>query len=735
MAGPTRRALGTYVVPPGEAQVQYAPSALAYKIQNLEWTPEGTLRSIRGFCQYEPDRGGSQYGYAAGTPVGYVLSRGPTESQGVGRRIHGVFHANLLDGKAPTLVVRAGPNLYMHAGWYRSWIKLTVTSNSTHYLTSDHRMVPPDHFVVVNDQIIWSNGIDRPLVISHNGLVVPLGFKYAPGMPVVDGPEQPASREDEYPNSSGYSWPGRIGTIGDYVDANEGAVLAGEWAYYTQWEDIHGNLSPLSAPSEHVRIVNQQTNEDVSREGDVYDPDDGKRFSALTTPALSGAYSLREQIIVTTANVGDLQRQYVVRSTNEYGTAPKHAVACRLYRTADIVRHGPTPRLVEVIHGTGGFVYADNIPDSRLLTPGKQIAEVPSFSAITVHRGCLVGVYGTKVYVSQPGFPGTFPVDQIVTPDKDGAGVTATASHAGRLIAFTETSVVDITNGPGTEVTLARGVGCVAPRSIKALPMGMLVWLSRDGFYGLKPDGSIEHLSQGIHRRIRDGVAKGAMRRAVAVVDSRSREYRCAVTPAGEAYNSLMFCYDGRGFREIKLGLDVWDMCVTDDAREYVLMSGQTSRSDPYGHDVYVSGHEVEDFANADRTHIFRSAWLRGDDTALKPIHVHNLYLGMIDEKDVSIDVNIYSNGSHAPDADSPRKVKSVGVGVEDLTGAAVLGTAKTHARRLYWRRIPVGLQSVNTWAFELKSDSPFHIAAIAFQTSFATMGDELGRIPLGEDE
>ena len=635
MAGPTRRALGTYVVPPGEAQVQYAPSALAYKIQNLEWTPEGTLRSIRGFCQYEPDRGGSQYGYAAGTPVGYVLSRGPTESQGVGRRIHGVFHANLLDGKAPTLVVRAGPNLYMHAGWYRSWIKLTVTSNSTHYLTSDHRMVPPDHFVVVNDQIIWSNGIDRPLVISHNGLVVPLGFKYAPGMPVVDGP----------------------------------------------------------------------------------------------------AYSLREQIIVTTANVGDLQRQYVVRSTNEYGTAPKHAVACRLYRTADIVRHGPTPRLVEVIHGTGGFVYADNIPDSRLLTPGKQIAEVPSFSAITVHRGCLVGVYGTKVYVSQPGFPGTFPVDQIVTPDKDGAGVTATASHAGRLIAFTETSVVDITNGPGTEVTLARGVGCVAPRSIKALPMGMLVWLSRDGFYGLKPDGSIEHLSQGIHRRIRDGVAKGAMRRAVAVVDSRSREYRCAVTPAGEAYNSLMFCYDGRGFREIKLGLDVWDMCVTDDAREYVLMSGQTSRSDPYGHDVYVSGHEVEDFANADRTHIFRSAWLRGDDTALKPIHVHNLYLGMIDEKDVSIDVNIYSNGSHAPDADSPRKVKSVGVGVEDLTGAAVLGTAKTHARRLYWRRIPVGLQSVNTWAFELKSDSPFHIAAIAFQTSFATMGDELGRIPLGEDE
>jgi hypothetical protein len=339
------------------------------------------------------------------------------------------------------------------------------------------------------------------------------------------------------------------------------------------------------------------------------------------------------------------------------------------------------------------------------------------------------------VYVSQPGYPGTFPFDQIVTPDKDGAQVTAVASHGGRLIAFTESSVVDITGGPETEVTMSRGIGCAAPQSIQALPDGMLVWLSRDGFYGWRPGAGIAHLSVGIHRRLRDGLAKGAMSRAVAIVDPESREYRCAVTPAGDSFNSLMFCFDGQGFREIKLGLDVWDMCLTDDARRYVLMSGQTARSDPYGHDVYVADHEPQDFINADRTHVFRSAWLRGDDTALKPIHVHNLYVGMVDESDESIDVNIYSNGSHAPDADSPRKVKAVGVGIEDLTGAAIIGTAKAHARRLYWRRVPVGLQSIHTWAFELTSTKPFHIAALAFQTSFATMGDELGRIPLGEDE
>jgi hypothetical protein len=95
----------------------------------------------------------------------------------------------------------------------------------------------------------------------------------------------------------------------------------------------------------------------------------------------------------------------------------------------------------------------------------------------------------------------------------------------------------------------------------------------------------------------------------------------------------------------------------------------------------------------------------------------------------------VFSNGSYQPDPDSPRTVRAVGVKVEDLLGDLVLGEGKTHARRLFWRRVPIGLESVNTWAFKLKSTSPFHIASFAFQTSFATMGDQLARIPLGEDD
>jgi hypothetical protein len=107
----------------------------------------------------------------------------------------------------------------------------------------------------------------------------------------------------------------------------------------------------------------------------------------------------------------------------------------------------------------------------------------------------------------------------------------------------------------------------------------------------------------------------------------------------------------------------------------------------------------------------------------------------MVDEVNESVDIDVFSNGSFAPDSDSPRTARAVGVQVEDLLGDLVLGTGKTHARRLFWRRVPIGLQSITTWAFTLKSQTPFHIAAFAFQTSFATQGDELARIPMGEDE
>jgi hypothetical protein len=744
VAGPTNRLVTSISVEAGEAQVQYAPSSLAYRVVNLERTEDGTVRAVRGFCPYEVDRdpignyddqygppslpGGPAHGSKA-MPDGYdLLSR-------LGARVYGVFHASLLRGKAPTMIARAGTALYMQAGWRRAW-KLIYEG-----LTDEGRPGFPDQWAVVNDNIVWSNGIDPSLVIKHNGMVVPLGFDRGPGAPAADGPGQPSGSVNDYRNSQGYSWPGRIGTVGDFVDNNDGALLAGRWTYATMWEDIHGNLSPQSQPSKELVLATQRANATV-------------RARDNTVP------QARE--IDESTSVDDLPRQFVVKTSGE---APQHAVKTWILRTADANRNAPDLRRVESFSGTAASVYADNIPDSRLGAPAPKNVPVPRFQVMVSHAGGLVIADGPRVLRSEVGFPGSFPAGGVVVPAADGADVTALASHMGRLLAFSRRSVADITDPNVPPVTMAKGVGCEAPRSIQSLPDGTLIWLSRDGFYGWRQDKGIMLLSKAIHRLIRNEVARGAMRNAVSAVDPESGEYRCAVTPAGTNSNRLILSFDGEGWREIDYGVDITDMCVTDDARHYVLFSGRVTHplvtplqvegaltTEETVSDVFVMGREHPKWLNPERTYRYLSAWLKGDEVGLTKTDVGNLYLGMVDEGFTTLTVAIHQDGSRKPDADATtREAYATGTGLVDVLGdeisvtddfgepldppaQAILGTARAHTRRLFWRSVNAKLESVGTWAFDLSSTSPFHLAALALETSQATLGEGKRRAPGGKD-
>jgi hypothetical protein len=711
MAGPGQRAITQVLIATGEAQVQYAPTNLAYQIQNFEATPEGTLRAVRGACLYEPVRGGDQYG-GFRLPTGYSVFNALPGGEQV--TIYGVFHAGLLEGRAPTLVVRADDKLYLHAGQRRAWRVIYEG------LTQDGRAGTPDMFAVVNGTIIWTNGVDPALVISHNGMVVPLGFDKAPGAISAEGPQQTPDTATDYRNSGGYSWPGRLGTIGDFADTNDGAVLAGGWLYARAWEDVHGNISPLSRAGVEVTITLQRANASIS-----------------------------DTKVDISTKVDDLPRQMLVKVS---GSGPEHAIASRLYRSPDNKRFPAKMHLVERILGTAGFVYPDNVPDSRLGAPAKEYLPVPQFTAMTSHAGSLVILVGARLLRSEKGFAGTFPEEYAMTPDSGGAVLTAAVSHGGRLIAFTEKSMMDVTDPLAPPKTMLRGIGCVAPRSLQGLPDGTLIWLSRDAFYGWHPDKGVMKLSDPIHRLVKTELATGSLRNAVSVIEPESREYRCAVARAGSFDNDLLLCFGGQGWSEIDLGFKIADMCVTDDPRYLVLFAGgRVTTSSPFAgfneggapvatattvaFNIYAMGRETLAQASPERTYVYRAAWLRGDDTGLQPLNVHTLYIGLVDELNESFDINIFANGSSAPTVDSPQTMRAVGVQVEDLIGDLTLGTGKVHARRLFWRRVTVALENVNTWSFELRSTTPFHVAAFAFHTSFATGGDPLARIPFGEDE
>ena len=472
MAGPASiRSAQSFLVPAGEAQVLYSASSLSYKVQNFEVTPEGTLQSIIGPTRYEPDRTEAEEESTQGIP-------------------HGIYHAGLLGGIADTLIVRMGTELKRHEGWSRSFRVLESG------LSDEHRPIYPDQFVVLGNTIIWTNGIDRARAIAHDGMVVPLGFDQVPGSPFAEGPQQPglSDRATQYANVFGYSWPGRIGTVGDMLDGQTGALLAGGWYYYVQWEDVFGNLSQLSAQSNLVSVSTLQSD-----------------------PYLSNEKSLATEI-------DDLTRQFLVRIA---GDAPEHAVAFRLYRTPDVRHKSVFPQLLARVPGSKQFFYPDNRADSDLGPAAVETTAVPVFRVMCAHQGRLVigntiadpGV----VRRSQVGLPGTFAADDWIYPDSGGSEVTGLASHNGKLIAFTESSTYELQDF-AVPIPLAQGVGCVAPRSIKALPDGTLIWLSRDGFYGMK-NGTVTHLSRAIHRTIRNYINRTRMRMAVSVVDPTSGEY------------------------------------------------------------------------------------------------------------------------------------------------------------------------------------------------------------------
>ena len=707
-------------MPAGEAQIQYSPQALAYEIENFEQTTDGTLRTITGPCPYEINR------------EGHPTNPGNPYTFGPNLPLYGIFQASLLGGAADLLVVRAGEKLFMHKGWEQGFQRIEGNLSAPTALTCRYAAEPtyPDSFVVMNETIIWSNGIDKPRIIDHHGNVETLGFDETPASLFVEGPQSVAAaqREEQYPNSDGYSWPGRIGTPGDLLAIDGGGLMSGEWLYYAQYEDRFGNLSGTSAASNPVKV-------------------DTHMAQPLVGPVTSSTGGDKR----LSTEIDDLLRQFLVRSGGE---APENTVAIRLYRTPDIKNVSSRPQFLVRIPGNREFAFPDGSSDAELGSEMVKTVPTPKYRVACTHQGRLVvaNLVGTPGMVrrSAPGSAGTFPEVDFVFPDSGGAEVTAVTSHDGVLLAFTESSVYSLEDF-GQPRPLAQGVGCVAPQSVRALPDGTLVWLGRDGFYGMK-GGSIGRISSAIDRTIKHYVNKSRMVQATAAIHPVTGEYRCALAPSGESANSLVLCFDGKSWRRIDLSMHIASMCNTKDWRRLMLFLGvkkglASKKYDEENHlrlhaapSVYVMDREIKDWVPLDRGIKYRSGWLRGDDTGLIQTNIRTMYVGLTDAWDGDATIRFYKNGSWK-DVIKQEDLRLVGTDdgsgvVTDIAGSAVIGKASAHQPRMFWRQVPVGMENVNSWAFEISAAHPtrVHIAAFAFDVSIATGGNVRGRVPRKDD-
>tara|TARA_R110000765_G_scaffold259377_1_gene359530 strand:+ start:3086 stop:5242 length:2157 start_codon:yes stop_codon:yes gene_type:complete len=718
------------VIPPGEGRQTYESTALAWKIQNLETTLDGTLKSVTGPAALRITR------RVEGLNAGDVAAAGaPTTQYWNTGRPHSIFHAGLQSGSASILLYRFGSKLYRflgsHGGSAAPADEVILTG-----LSDPAVPLYPDQYVTMNGQVIWTNGVDRAQIITYDGTAGDLGYSKKPSAPQVFHPAKPSFEQSflYFPNAWGYSWPGRIGTPGDILAGREGALLAGRWYYYVQYEDSYGNLSAFSARSEAVQLSSNQA-----------DP-------------FSGATDKKDVSNQEGSEIDDLTRRFLLKTA---GDAPSQTAAVHVYRTPDTFHVDATPRFLARIPGKSQVVFDDNYSDTELSDPWKPTVDVPIFRVACAHQGRLIigNIPGDTGLVrrSEPGFAGTFGEAEFVYPDTSGSEITALASHGGLLLAFTESCVYSLSDF-ANPTPLTRGIGCTAPRSIQSLRNGTLVWLGRDGFYGMTMTGAVTRVSAAIDKVMRREINRSMLRLAVSTVDAETGEYRCALTPAGSIYNRLLLCFDGTFWRRLDMGIHFADLTTTDDWRQYVVGIGtdvekesDVTLTDGTGTEldfsrVFVLGHETKDYAPPSRQVVYRSAWMKSSADGLTPTNVRSMYIGLLDAWNGTATIRIYRNGSwkrHVAMDDlrliGPDDGSAI---VTDIAGAAVIGAASAHEPRLYWREVPVDIRNANSWAFEvviegepLRDLGRIHIAAFAFDISLASGGSPRGRVPRRNDQ
>lgn len=564
-----------------------SPDGVGGRIVNMELTEAGTLRSIVGPVEYHPaaweDNGGS---VPAATAYAAPL--------------RGVFHCLLGGGERDVLLVHRDNGIFAHEGWGPGWQAVLADLSLAEFQTK----LPEDdgrpNFLTQFEAT--PNGV---VIVPQGGrayfydgtTAAPLGFDKAPGAPSPLGPTSSSANDGgtltDSANDEGYTHSGRnlaqqmgvsrLGTLrGGVIDVQVtaakksnslgGILEEGEWRLANQFLDPWGNLSPLSERSAPIRL-SKEDNLTKDRKKDLDERQDRMRVQGCWT---------------------------------DIDTGPSHCVGRLLSRTLDLQNAGDnklywlTPNSTSsaltaaTIPDNASSIFPDNIPDSWLLAEAKDPVAVPLFKLCKVAFGRLwianmAGAPGL-LRPSEPGFWGTFPRNEEIYPDPQGAEITGLWTVAQGLLVFTTSSTFIITQaGDATgkisfeAATLNPFVGCVSPDSIKTLPSGLTVWLGREGFYSWNGE-RIQLISQDIKDNVIQRINRVRSKQACAAVSSKMGVYRCWVPVDGSSENNLGLEYDGTGWREMDY-INVAAVCTTRDHRDYMLALGQVNTTQtPTGH-------------------------------------------------------------------------------------------------------------------------------------------------------
>ena len=595
------------------------PQDVASEMENMYLTNEGTLRSVWGPAPYVPN-------YGTVTASSYTAYG----------TMHGIFHARLgNNGERDILLAQWDNTVYVFEGWNAReavgpWKALAGDSSASPSLVmdldvDDRPRFPPQWEVTPKGIVIIPKGeATRPLFYDGT-VVLPLGYDKRPGAPDGIGPVSsgsaeifwvgnprtnasvaiPLANKSEYTNAKKMHirfGQGRLGTVGsdgapDSTNV-KGRILKGSYRCKVQWVDRWGNLSPLSGASASLIIPRSGLYEDID--------------NFLTQVMWTGI-----------------------------APGPEGTIGRQVYRTKDELNSDTVDFFRVPSNASGGFLafstlpdnvvtdLPDNFPDAWLEDSPDEIVPVTPFKLYKTAfgRGWAANFDNDpgKVHPTIPGKWGTFELGKEIYPDPRGAEITGLFPVPQGLLAFTATTTFliafnDFARDEFQVTTVHPSIGCVAPSSLAVMPDGKVVWLGVEGFFTF--DGTtVALVSQPIERQLRR-INRAREIQAVGAYDVVEKKYRCWVAMEASKDNDVCWEYDGQGWTH-RTDTKASDVCVTQDHRNYMLVSGKSdvslsraiTETTAEHKGVWLLDHQVPTWTPASRTAEIKTSWIRGPDS------------------------------------------------------------------------------------------------------------------------
>lgn len=686
----------------GESGQLLTTPDIAAKIENFVPTDEGTLRSIEGPLPYVPRNKSGNF------PSIYSTMRG-------------VFHATLRGGATDILLLHTGTSIYRFRGWdpYDPWEEIAGGAGTQVPMSLPDTTAPqfPTQFEATPTGVVIVPQGGRAIFFDGDA-ALPLGYSETPSPISARGPK---TKTDENPNQSGYSVSrhpndamtmheefgfGRLGTISSPTvgadDVVAAKLLGGEYQAAVQWIDYFGNLSPISPRSDIIRFYEQRVSTFVQNKP---------------------AEEPMKQVLW-----GDIP------------TGPTGTVGRILMRTRDMLNSG-TRQLFEVpanvsVATAGAFAtipdnvsvhWPDNVPDSFCLAEPHDIQPVPLFKLCRLAFGRL-WIANTQeepglLMPSMPGRYGSFPRGEELFPDSGGGEITGLHTVPAGLLVFTASSTFLLTQGAdGTGFLLnplSNTIGCVAPSSCASLPDGTAIWLGREGFYALTPNG-VALVSGALQPSINRTRAKAAC----AVFDSEHKEYRCWVASEGSEENDTCYVFDGSNWRR-RVHEKIAAVCVTKDHRQYTVGVGKAEKQFEFGDagknrtqlGVWVLDRSHGKWPAAAPTVTIETSWMTWTVSQQRR-SAKTVYVALRESHSTNLTLKVYRDwrkGGTPTYTDSNVTLHPV-EDIPPLWGTVLYDDGSEWAkRRLYWKRIDVSVPACEVFKIVLETQNPIEFMAIAF--------------------